>query len=184
VYTIGADGGPVRRFPNDNADEGVANWSGDGKWLYFASDRSGVWQVWKMPVAGGSAVQITKNGGFAAFESPDHAFLYYTKFDSAGIFRVPVNGGDEVKIIDDPPGGGWGYFGVASDGIYFAGPEQRRAAIKFYDFHSKKITTVAYWEKQPFVGAPGMGISPDGKWILYVQLDEARNNLMLAENFR
>ena len=185
VYTISADGGPVHRFPNDTADEGVANWSGDGKWLYFASDRAGVWQVWKMPVAGGPAVQITKNGGFAAFESPDHAFLYYTKFDSAGIFRVPVNGGEEVKILDDPPGGGgWGYFGVAPDGIYFAAPEQRRAAIKFYDFHSKKITTVAYWEKQPFVGAPGMGVSPDGKWILYVQLDEARNNLMLAENFR
>jgi hypothetical protein len=29
-----------------------------------------------------------------------------------------------------------------------------------------------------------MGVSPDGKWIIYVQLDEARNNLMLAENFR
>jgi hypothetical protein len=73
---------------------------------------------------------------------------------------------------------------VASDGIYFASPEQHRAAIKFYDFRSQKITTVAYWDKQPFAGDPGMGVSPDGKWILYVQLDEARNNLMLAENFR
>jgi len=184
VYTISADGGPVRRFPNDSADDGVPNWSHDGKWLYFASDRTGVWQVWKMPVDGGPAVQVTKSGGFAAFESPDHAFLYYTKFDSGGIFRVPVNGGDEVKILDEPPAGGWGYFGVVSDGIYFAGPEDDRAAIKFYDFASHKITHVAFWEKGPFTGAPGMGASPDGKWILYVQLDEARNNLMLAENFR
>jgi len=184
IYVISADGGPPRRFRNDSSDDGVASWSGDGKWLYFASDRSGVWQVWKMPVEGGSAVQITKNGGFAAFESPDHAFLYYTKFDSPGIFRVPADGGAEVKILDDPPGTGWGYFGVVSDGIYFAAPEQQRAAIKFFDFRSQKITTVAYWEKQPFSGAPGMGVSPDGRWILYVQLDEARNHLMLADNFR
>jgi Tol biopolymer transport system component len=184
VYTIGAEGGPTRRYPNETADDGVASWSGDGKWLYFASDRSAGWQVWKMPVDGGAAVQITKNGGFAAFESPDRAFLYYTKFESPGMFRVPVNGGDEVKILDDPPPGGWGYFGVVKDGIYFAAPEQHRAVIRFYEFNSRKITTVAYWEKEPFVGAPGMGISPDGRWILYVQLDGSRNNLMLAENFR
>jgi hypothetical protein len=95
-----------------------------------------------------------------------------------------VDSGTEVKILDDPPGTGWGYFGVVSDGIYFAAPEQQRAAIKFFDFRSQKITTVAFWEKQPFAGAPGMGVSPDGRWILYVQLDEARNHLMLAENFR
>ena len=95
-----------------------------------------------------------------------------------------VNGGDEVKILDDPPPGGWGYFGVVKDGIYFAAPEQHRAVIRFYDFNTRKISSVAYWEKEPFVGAPGMGVSPDGRWILYVQLDGSRNNLMLAENFR
>ena len=184
IYVISADGGPPRRYKNDNSDDGVASWSGDGKWLYFASDRSGGWQVWKMPVEGGPAVQITKNGGFAAFESPDHAFLYYAKYDSPGIFRVPVDGGPEVKVLDDPPGSGWGYFGVVGDGIYFAAPEQQRAVIKFFDFRSRKISNVAYWEKQPFAGAPGMAVSPDGRWILYVQLDEARNNLMLADNFR
>lgn len=184
VYVISADGGPPRRFRNDTSDDGVASWSGDGKWLYFASDRSGVWQVWKMPVEGGPAVQITKNGGFAAFESPDHSFLYYAKYDSPGIFRVPVDGGPEIKVLDDPPPGGWGYFGVVADGIFFAAPEQQHAAIKFFDFRSRKISNVAYWEKQPFARAPGMGVSPDGRWILYVQLDEARNHLMLADNFR
>ena len=184
IYVISAEGGPPRRFKDDNSDDGVASWSGDGKWLYFASDRTGLWQVWKMRVEGGPAVQITKNGGFAAFESPDHAFLYYTKYDSPGIFRVPVSGGPEVKILDDPPRTGWGYFGVVADGIYFAAPEQQRAAIKFFDFRSRKISDVAYWEKQPFAGAPGMAVSHDGRWILYVQLDEARNNLMLADNFR
>jgi Tol biopolymer transport system component len=184
VYVVSADGGPVRRFRNDTSDDGVASWSGDGKWLYFASDRNAGWQVWKMPFAGGPAVQITKNGGFAAFESPDHGFLYYTKFDSPGIFRVPVGGGEEKKILDDPPATGWGYFGIVSEGIYFAAPEQHRGAIKFFDFHSRNVTTVAYWEKEPFAGAPGMAVSPDGRWILYVQLDEARNNLMLADNFR
>jgi hypothetical protein len=29
-----------------------------------------------------------------------------------------------------------------------------------------------------------LSVSPDGHFLLYVQLDEARNNMMLAENFR
>jgi hypothetical protein len=31
--------------------------------------------------------------------------------------------------------------------------------------------------------APGLSVSPDGKYLLYVQLDEARSGLMMAENF-
>jgi hypothetical protein len=38
--------------------------------------------------------------------------------------------------------------------------------------------------RQVYSGAPGMSVSPDGKYLLYVQLDEARNRVMMAENFR
>ena len=40
------------------------SWSRDGKWIYFASDRSGEYQVWKMPAGGGEAVQLTRKGGY------------------------------------------------------------------------------------------------------------------------
>jgi hypothetical protein len=39
-------------------------------------------------------------------------------------------------------------------------------------------------EKDPCEGAPGISVFPDRRFILYVRLGEARNNLMLAENFR
>src|SRR5580698_4312400 len=43
----------------------VPSFSRDGKWIYFASDQTGDWQVWKVPNSGGSevqaAVQVTRN---------------------------------------------------------------------------------------------------------------------------
>ena len=65
--------------PADPADDAVASWSRDGKWIYFASNRSGEDQVWKMPADGGEAVRVTRKGGFVAFESPDGQWVYYTK---------------------------------------------------------------------------------------------------------
>jgi hypothetical protein len=69
------------------ADDAVASWSRDGKSIYFASDRSGEWQVWKMPAEGGNAVPLTRRGGYVAFESPDGHSLYYSK---NGIFLCPA----------------------------------------------------------------------------------------------
>jgi len=189
VHVVSADGGPTRRFTNDSADEGVASWSHDGHWIYYMSNRTGTWQIWKRRAdGGGQPVQITSNGGFAAFESPDGKELYYTKFNDAGIWKVAVDGGPEAKVVDEPPAGYWGYFGVGPDGLYFIGDtgarEKPRPGFKFFDFTTGKITTMGEMEKFPFYGAPGLSVSPDARYLLYVQLDEGRNSLMLAENFR
>ena len=42
-------------------------------------------------------MQVTKNGGFAALESPDGKSIYYTKFNAKGIWQVPVDGGQAVS---------------------------------------------------------------------------------------
>ena len=66
-----------RELTNEPSAEMVPSWSRDGRWIYFASERSGGWEIWKMPSAGGPAVQVTNQGGYAAFESLDGKFLSY-----------------------------------------------------------------------------------------------------------
>src|SRR5882757_3013326 len=53
------------------AEGRVPSFSRDGKFVYFASDRTGDWQVWKVPVSGKGEIQVTRRGGFAALESAD-----------------------------------------------------------------------------------------------------------------
>jgi Tol biopolymer transport system component/DNA-binding winged helix-turn-helix (wHTH) protein len=188
IHIISADGGPARRLSNDTSDDAVPSWSHDGRSLYFASNRSGSWQVWKRTVDGGQPVQVTANGGFAAFESPDGKSIYYAKFNEKGIWKAPVSGGEEAKVIDEPPADHWGYFAVGRDGLYYVGdtgtPAKPRPGFKFFDFSTHKITIMGDMEKYPCEGAPGLSVSPDGKYLLVVQVDEERNSLMMAENFR
>jgi dipeptidyl aminopeptidase/acylaminoacyl peptidase len=58
-------------------------WSPDGRWVLFASNRSGKRNVWRMPRAGGKAEQITQvNGDLGEFRlSPDGARLAYVMTD-------------------------------------------------------------------------------------------------------
>jgi len=110
IYVIDSEGGSPRRLTSEPSGEVVARWSRDGRWIYFASDRTGDWEVWKMPSAGGSTAQVTRHGGFAAFESPDGKFLYYAKgLTAPGLWRIPTNGGEEVEIISSLEAGYWGY---------------------------------------------------------------------------
>ena len=70
------------------------SWSHDGEWVYFASNRSGRFEVWKTRIGGGSEMQVTSNGGYMAIESADGKDLYYTKTDGASaLWRRPVAGG-------------------------------------------------------------------------------------------
>ena len=62
---INASGGKPQRISTDPANDGDPSWSGDGRWIYFDSGRTGEQQVWKIPEAGGDAIQVTQDGGFA-----------------------------------------------------------------------------------------------------------------------
>ena len=89
IYTIGVNGGKPARLTNHPAHDTAPSWSGDGKSIYFGCNRSGDFQVWKMPATGGEAVQMTRKGGYAALESPDGKFLYYTKRRASdGLWRL------------------------------------------------------------------------------------------------
>ena len=187
VFIINAEGGQPRQVTQGDTENGVASWSPDGKWIYFASNRSGTWEVWKITPEGTSATQITRHGGFAALPSPDGKFLYYAKGrDVAGLWRVPADGGEETKLLDALPVGGWGYFAVTADGIYY--PEVStpgKGGLFFYSFASQSSSLVWSADKeQADNGAPALGISPDGRTMVICFLDQPLVYIMLVDNFR
>jgi len=185
IFVMSAEGGSPRRLTTDPANDVVPSWSRDGRWIYFSSNRGGTRQVWKAPEEGGQAIQVTKRGGFAAFESADGRVLYYAKFDSPGLWRVPVGGGEESLVCDRLRPGYWGAWAVADKGIYFINPEaEPRAAIEFFSFATGQTTRIALLEKEPAKFTPNLTLSPDGRSILYTQLDQSGNDIMLVENFR
>jgi dipeptidyl aminopeptidase/acylaminoacyl peptidase len=55
----GRAAGEPRRLTTARAGESSPRWSPDGRSLYFLSRRSGSSQVWRLPLAGGEAVQVT-----------------------------------------------------------------------------------------------------------------------------
>ena len=181
IYVIGAMGGTPRRVLTDRFNNMVPSWSGDGRWIYFASNRSGANEVWKVPVQGGEPVQVTKHGGFAAFETPDGARLLYAKFDQPGIWSATVDGDDERLVLDRLVPGMWGYWGVAPDGIYFLDPEDRQhPTIEFFSFHTKRVTGIARMDHGAAWWNPGLAVSPDGHQILYTQIDQDDSDLELV----
>jgi Tol biopolymer transport system component len=180
VYVLRASGGgkPIR-LTTDPAEDEAGSWSRDGNWIYFASSRTGRSEVWKVPIGGGKEVQVTRNGGGTAFESFDGKAVYYPKETHSGaLWKIPVIGGEESQVL---PSVAWRSFCLVNEGIYFV-PEpgaDRKSSIQFLTFATGKVKTVA-----PILGpSRGLSVSPDGRSLLFSQIDEAGTDLMLVENF-
>lgn len=192
VFVADLEGGSVRRLTYGPSNKSRPGWSVDGDWIYFASEseKTGESQVWKIPSKGGSAVQVTRKGGFEAEEGPDGKFVYYAKRGSKGIWRVPAWGGEETQFLDKGAEAQWF---LARTGIYLLERETVRGytmrRIELYSFAKRGFSRVA---DLPVTAAgvaynalePALTVSPDGRRALFSQMDHAEFEIMLVENFR
>ncbi len=142
-------------------------------------------EIWKTPFAGGKALKVTHSGGWNAFESMDGRMLYYDKpvFGNLprAIWRMPVGGGEEVRIIDKARYRMWA---VMADGICFLNDEPPPGSLEFYDFATRRVKQIAPLDVGPASDDGGFAVSRDGKRVLYSRLDRFASDIMLVENFR
>ena len=81
LYAVKRAGGPERRLTTDRAADDTAAASADGRWIYFASNRSGRMKIWRIPPGGtdAQAEQVTfdDRDDDAPHPSPDGKWLIY-----------------------------------------------------------------------------------------------------------
>jgi serine/threonine protein kinase/Tol biopolymer transport system component len=95
VFLMLASGGEPLQLTNEEGSKYVHNFSSDGKEIYYDTN---VGPLWAVPALGGAPRRVVS--GVFAVPSPDGAFIYYAKADSAGIFRSEKSGLNEELVYN------------------------------------------------------------------------------------
>jgi Tol biopolymer transport system component len=188
IFIIDAAGGRPRRLTSTTGedDEALPTWSRDGKSIYFRWDQSGRNEIWRAPADGGPAVQVSRNGGSAPWESWDGQTLFYTTGSgmSRELLAIPVGGGAERRIIEGVAA--WLYF-PARDGVYFvarlSSNDPHRYEVRFAETATGTTRVVSRIESRGTF--PSLTVSPDGKTVVHSGIPTSANaDLMLLDHFR
>ncbi|HYP59626.1 MAG TPA: protein kinase [Thermomicrobiales bacterium] len=78
----------------------------DGRWLVFNSDRSGTWQIYRMPAAGGEPIQLTtdSSGAYSPAWSPDGRQIAFHSMRAGNrdLYTMEADGSRLVQRTSSP----------------------------------------------------------------------------------
>ena len=124
LWSVGVDGTDPRRLTTHEGGDFNPRWSADGTEIFFLSTRSGSSQVWKIPLAGGEARQVSDLaldvGNLVV--SPDGRHLAFSLEvfpDCSGAAAGDERAGDDQAHGD----------GSAADGEHAGKPEESGHAV-------------------------------------------------------
>jgi hypothetical protein len=100
------DAGDPEPFLATGASEIDARYSPDGRWVSYASDQSGQYEIYLRPAAGGGEIRVSADGGLDAEWNPAGGELFFLR--GADLFSVEVRAdparpvGAERKVLTLP----------------------------------------------------------------------------------
>ena len=152
-----------------------------------------------MPVSGGDAEQVTRNGGYVAFESFDGRHVYYTQtpVGPSTLWRIPTAGGDPTRVLE---GVSERAFEVLEQGIYYVerlGAGARwigvsspvtilwgRMTGRGFDSSSSRPPNPQCWRSLGNASGTASPFLPTDERSSSRRLDNPSSDLMMVENFR
>ena len=164
-------------------DAAQPSWSHDGKWIYFIDSGLGSGRVFRVPAEGGQPTQLSTQKGLVPFEAANLQLVYFS-VSSAGssvLQSATLNPtGTETRVEGLPPLATPLAWQSVEGGIYFRAQDTPQR-IDYLDFATRQIRRV-YDKADP--ESWGLMISPDARYALYSQEENATGEIMLVEHFR
>jgi dipeptidyl aminopeptidase/acylaminoacyl peptidase len=180
IYVVDASGGSPRALTADASVDMTPTWAADGRSIYFLSDRSGAWEIWNVPVAGGQARRVTEGGALRAQESIDGATLFYGTDAPEVKRRDLTRRAPDQRVARFPADTHWGGdWTLAARGLYYLNehlPAGR--AIEFLPFRGGAAVRVAFPTTRASERA-SFSVAPDESWLVFSQEDYRNRDIML-----
>jgi Tol biopolymer transport system component/DNA-binding winged helix-turn-helix (wHTH) protein len=164
------------------------HWSRNGKSIYFRSNQPGRAGLYRCPSSGGDAVALSKDiDGFSPQESFDGKAAYFAIRGVNSTLKhvtLPGQPGTESiteSIVDGLPRlSNYSLWTLSPGGIYFV-PAEAPRSVRYLDSATRQSRTIFEVDKD---FARYLSLSPDGRWMLYSQIDGANGDIMIVDHFR
>ncbi|ODS84230.1 MAG: protease [Cytophagaceae bacterium SCN 52-12] len=171
IFTVPAKSGVTRNLTRSpGVHDRNVEWSPDGQWVSFISDRIGEDEVYIRKQDGsGEAKQVTKGGGSYKFNpvwSPDSRYLLLAD-RAQDLYLTDVKSGAKLLVHHSPYSEITDYaFGPDSRWIAYREPGRARSfdVIKLYHIDTKQTIAVT----DQWYPSHSPAFSPDGKYLYFV----------------
>jgi Tol biopolymer transport system component len=176
IWSINSDGSEQRQLTSSSFHDFSPRVSPDGRYIFFASNRTGANHVWRMNADGSNQIQITRTqGGYPQMVTGDGKHVYFQSGRDQTIWQVPVDGGEEIQVL------GRGVYAPAfsrDDRLiaYFSNDSQNRPAIAVVELESQKLLHTFGLGRES-AGPLKLVWAPDARSLIYVIASGPRNSL-------
>jgi Tol biopolymer transport system component len=178
VYTLPIEGGTPKLI-TPNAPSYWHGWSPDGKTLVFTGQRDGNFDIYSIPVDGGTETRLTTAPGTddGPEYSPDGKVIYFNS-DRTGqmhLWKMKPDGSSQEQLTDDDANNWFPHPSPDGKVLVFLSyekdvkghPENKDVMMRRMNLETKKIDVLGkFFGGQGTVNVPCF--SPDGKRIAFV----------------
>jgi len=185
IATIPAEGGEPVWITRDPALDWSPQWAPDGRFLYFASNRGGAHNIWRVAIDEGTGEvvgdfqDVTRGGsalqGFLSIADDGRSIAYAERQAISNLMAAPYDQdtgsvtGPPVAITSGPRS--VGFFDISPDGEWIAftrrSPWQDLVLMRADGSEARKLTDDPPYDRRP-------RFSPDGEQIyFYSNIDGA-----------
>ena len=179
IYTLKPDGSDKKQLTSDGAIKNRANFTPDGRYILFDSNRSGAFNIWRVDADGNNQKQLTTDESFVtgAVESADGKWIVYQALRNGrwDLLKMPSEGGEATRLMDRqcifPAISRNGKSVACFSPDEKAGFKSQLAILpidggdpKFIDVPPSTYTNVAWW-------------TPDGHAVAYIDGTQANSNI-------
>jgi Tol biopolymer transport system component len=177
IFLLDVLSGKVQTLFDNNFEERMPSFSGDGRALYFNSTRSGDVDIWRYDLQTHALSRLPLPTVFTASETTDGTGLIYgtrsgALFRSSSVTAAP----DEWKGVVADPALSWF---VASSGVYFS----RRTANAHFELCRATQSKTECLGQLPGIllqNGPDIALSPDGQSLLFAQEDSSSGDIKIG----
>ncbi|MCB9853305.1 MAG: S9 family peptidase [Phycisphaerales bacterium] len=180
LWLAATDGSMIKQLTTDPAADVNPRWSADGSEIFFLSSRSGSMQVWRLPMSGGEARQVTKEpldvGNLVVAPSGKHIAYTMEVFPELKSVKDTVDRLDEIAKQKQT--------GRVYDKLFFrhwdTWKDGRRSHIfvRKLDSDDESIDIMRGMDadapSKPFGGPEEITFTPQGYGIVFACRDEGR----------